>query len=866
MAAASDIVASLAVKISGDVADFDRALSSSGAKARTFASDINNTLRKSFQEADREARRFNQGIGRLGDNLSSAGSGLFKGLTVPILGLGAASVKTFGDIDALKRGLTTVTGSAQKTEARFKTLTDVAKLPGLGLNEVVKADIRLRTIGFTALNSEKSIRAFGNAIASVGGGRVEFERAIYGLQQLANTKFPLGEDLNIIKDALPQVSTLLRQAFGTDRSDELAKLGITSKQVVDTIVTGLGRLPAATGGVKNEFENLSDTARQSFAGVGQAINSNLNVQGGIAALSSIITGLTDAFVSLSPGAQSVVLGLAGVAAATGPVLFGLGKIISAGPSVVAALRAIGLAGVSTGTALRNALAGGAVVALGALALSQYSSYIDSKKELDNKAINDGKAFVANYATLSKEQQKVEAQNITAQIAQIERRRNLAEQNRKTNQEIYDFEQRSPTPNGPLIGSAQRSITARTEEIKTYNFQIEVLKERWKAVAEFEKQATDEAKPLADAYAAAEKKVDRIAEILKDIARSLSAADESGKLFGASFDVVEQKIQVINRGIQSLLNEGLRASSREVQNLAGQLAALNNIKIQRLKVEFDDNPGLASDRISTRPQPDIINQQLNNQSVDNTSLQRTQEILTKVSQGFADAKLNAIAFGDASGLATAQQNILGSAMQDIIANKFPGYEAALASLSQKFQDNKSAVVAAQLKDAFTQAAGSVATGVGELVGGIAAGQEVSGKQIVGFLGGLAKQLGGALIAIGTPLLADPFTAPKGIKYLAMGSILTAAGAALSAGNVPGKRGVNGSGSGGGSSFSGVTGGFSAASSTPSSPSSSLQVSAINPQGSTRQNIDISGELILVDRGGVIYGTVKTQSQRERKTSG
>src|SRR5690606_22855038 len=163
-------------------------------------------------------------IYRLGEGMQSIGTGLTIGITATIVALGSASLKTYGDIQSQKLRLEAVTGSSQEAGKQFERLRKVAKLPGLGLNEAVKGSINLQTIGFSAEKAEQSLQVFGNAVATVGKGRVEFERAIYGLQQLANTEFPLGEDLNILKDAIPQITPLLKEAFGTARSDELAKL------------------------------------------------------------------------------------------------------------------------------------------------------------------------------------------------------------------------------------------------------------------------------------------------------------------------------------------------------------------------------------------------------------------------------------------------------------------------------------------------------------------------------------------------------------------------------------------------------------------------------------------------------------------
>lgn len=302
-------------------------------------------LRSGFKQAEQEVSGFVNRTGaqlkQLSDNIGLFGAGLTAGVTAPILALGKASLSAFADIDALKKGLTAVAGSTEEAEKQFVRLTRIAELPGLGLEEVAKGTINLQAIGFTAEQAEKSLQVFGNAVATVGKGRVEFERAIYGLQQLANTDFPLGEDLNILKDAIPQITPLLKDAFGTARSDDLAKLGITSKQVVNVITEGLGKLPPVAAGLKNSFENLADSTKISFAGIGGVLERNLNVSGLINKLADALSGLSNWFVNLNPLFQDMIIGIAALAASIGPLLLAFQGIVYIAPLIGTAITAIG---------------------------------------------------------------------------------------------------------------------------------------------------------------------------------------------------------------------------------------------------------------------------------------------------------------------------------------------------------------------------------------------------------------------------------------------------------------------------------------------------------------------------------------------
>jgi tape measure domain-containing protein len=277
-----------------------------------------------FQNA---IKTVNEKLKQTGDKMKQIGSDLSTYVSLPLAALGGAAIKAFGDIQALQNGLTAVTGDAKETAIQFERLKELAKLPGLGLQEVTKGSVNLQVIGFTAEKAEKSIKAFGNAVATVGGGAEQFDRALYGLAQLANTDFPLGEDLNIIKDAIPQVTPLLKEAFGSARSDELKELGISSQQVVDTIVNGLSKLPPVAGGVNNAFENLKDGVFQNLAEVGKIINDNLNLNELSDKIVSGISSIVGWFKELDPTIQRFILGFAGIAIVLPPIIAALGVFI-----------------------------------------------------------------------------------------------------------------------------------------------------------------------------------------------------------------------------------------------------------------------------------------------------------------------------------------------------------------------------------------------------------------------------------------------------------------------------------------------------------------------------------------------------------
>ena len=78
-----------------------------------------------------------------GDKLQNIGSTLTKGLSLPLAAIGVAAVASSMKMESLKKGLIAVSGSAEEADKQLTRLKEVAKLPGLGLEEAVQGSIRI---------------------------------------------------------------------------------------------------------------------------------------------------------------------------------------------------------------------------------------------------------------------------------------------------------------------------------------------------------------------------------------------------------------------------------------------------------------------------------------------------------------------------------------------------------------------------------------------------------------------------------------------------------------------------------------------------------------------------------------------------
>lgn len=307
----------------------------------------------------------------------SIGADLSQTVSLPIIAIGAGAVKAFGDLEALQKGLISVMGSAEAAGAEFTKLKEVAKLPGLGLEEAVQGSVNLQSAGFSADQAREALLQFGNALATVGKGKNELNLVVLALTQLQNKSSGFGQDLRQLVEQLPQLRGALTNAFGTADSEAIANLGVTGKQVVETLITEFGKLPRVSGGIKNAFENLSDSTKIAFANLGEALNKSLNIEGLLNKISNFVTKAAEAFGKLDPSIQKAIIAFAGIATAIGPILFIGGQLASSFSAIIAAMKTVGL----TAT-LSLGPVGIAIAAIAAAAYILYVKWEDIVQVMD----------------------------------------------------------------------------------------------------------------------------------------------------------------------------------------------------------------------------------------------------------------------------------------------------------------------------------------------------------------------------------------------------------------------------------------------------------------------------------------------------
>lgn len=276
-------------------------------------------MRRALKSAEREFRRSGRRLASIGNELSTT-------ITLPVIGIGAASIKAAADMEKLELALSAVMGDAEMARAEMEKLRKVAEAPGLGFEQAVRGSARLQAVGLSADEARNTLSEFGNAVARSGGGAAELDGVTVALTQIASKGKVFAEEINQLNERVFEIRPAMEAAFGTANSEDLQEMGITAEEFISKVTAELGKLDRVQGGLANSLENARITATQALADIGKVITEEFDVQAIIENVSMAIQDAVRWFSELDPQVKSVGLKVIALTAALGPALKVLGSM------------------------------------------------------------------------------------------------------------------------------------------------------------------------------------------------------------------------------------------------------------------------------------------------------------------------------------------------------------------------------------------------------------------------------------------------------------------------------------------------------------------------------------------------------------
>ena len=188
--------------------------------------------------------------------------------------LGGAMQKAAA-FESLTSSLEAIEGGADKARRSVARLKEIAKAPGLGLQEASTGYLRLRRADMGREEAFRTVAAAGKANALSGGSKENLDRVLLAISQIASKEFVSQEEILQLTEAGVNAGKAIKDAFGTADTEQLKKMGVTSQMALAAIVAAFEALPDKAGGAQNAFDNLSDAIDFATIAIGGAFNAAL---------------------------------------------------------------------------------------------------------------------------------------------------------------------------------------------------------------------------------------------------------------------------------------------------------------------------------------------------------------------------------------------------------------------------------------------------------------------------------------------------------------------------------------------------------------------------------------------------------------
>jgi len=588
-------------------------------------------LRIGFLFDEKSLANVSKRLQKSGEQLSRIGTDLTLSLSAPLAAFGAASIKAAGDIESLTLALKSQLGSSEAAAAELDKLTEAAKNPGLGVEQAVRGSVRLQGVGLAADEARETLIQMGNAIAATGGTAQELDNVTRQFAQMISKGRVLQEDVSILSENMPGLAQLMQKAFGTQSVEAIREMGVGGKEFVQRITEAAKELPRVEGGIKNGIGNAMDSLKQSAAKVGLAINTAFDVTGLIESFSGGLLAAANAFASLDSGVQKLILSLAGIVIATGPVVSAFGAIkqfagtfVSIWANVLSSVKAGITAFKALDTAMKLTVIGGLIAAVGLLAAAytHFSSQLTdaeraqkSLSEVNRKAAesvagqkSEVDTLVAAYksegATLDQKKAilselnrispeyfggirvgKGDIEAITAATAKysaelirvakitaakdrlVEIEKELLNLNKTAQPSIIQSVGNAILSLGNVSGFAAKQAQTAATNIVNKTKALEAERTVLSGVITQQALADAANNKLTDSTEDLTKATGAYADVLKEISQEVAKA----QIFGENEDIA--KLKALESGIKSLIDKGFKPASAEVKNLVAEYEAL-----------------------------------------------------------------------------------------------------------------------------------------------------------------------------------------------------------------------------------------------------------------------------------------------------
>lgn len=297
---------------------------------------------------------------QLNTALKEVGGTITDYVSKPLAQLSINALKVGSEMEQTRIAFTTMLGSASKATEFLGQLKTFAAGTPFEFPGLVDSARRLQALGFAADQVIPSLQAIGNASAALGGGAAMIDRVTLALGQMTSKGKVSAQEINQLAESGIGAWKILAEKMGKSIPEvmALAEKGlINAARAVPEI---LGALNAQFGGmmekqaqtIAGQWSNLQDRLTFILMDLGEALAPTAQrIMNALSPIITVVEGLVEGFKALSPEAQTVVVSIAGIAAAVGPIIVALGTFGLAVNTLGTGLATLGVTSITAAGAL-----------------------------------------------------------------------------------------------------------------------------------------------------------------------------------------------------------------------------------------------------------------------------------------------------------------------------------------------------------------------------------------------------------------------------------------------------------------------------------------------------------------------------------
>ena len=187
------------------------------------------SLSGAFRDSEKSGGLLTKTVGHLGFAVGAVGVGV---LAKEVFDFGGASLKAAGEMEGMVRGLEDAYGSTELATQRFSEFVELAKDPGLGIQQLTTYDAIFKNIGGTASENNVIFTGLAKGITTYGGSIHDVTGALHQLQQAMGGNRIVAQDFRpILERTRGTFLTTAQQVHGfTGGIDEMRQAWQASGQ------------------------------------------------------------------------------------------------------------------------------------------------------------------------------------------------------------------------------------------------------------------------------------------------------------------------------------------------------------------------------------------------------------------------------------------------------------------------------------------------------------------------------------------------------------------------------------------------------------------------------------------------------------